>query len=98
MTTTQESKTNIESTFKSLPANTFRQEMLNDLNSQLVACIREFFDVDDACGPVCYLNDLMKRSADNVEGLRISSFLLRLERFDQCISLLSARSDFGTCK
>jgi hypothetical protein len=88
MTTTEESKADIELTFKNRPLNALRQEMLDDLNSQLIGCIREFFDEGDACGPVCYLNDLLKNSADNAEGLRISSFLLRLARIDQCVSLL----------
>ncbi|MCF0060206.1 hypothetical protein MUK70_13220 [Dyadobacter chenwenxiniae] len=88
MTRIQESKENIEPTFKNLKISALRQEMLNVQKDKLIAHIREFFDEGDACGPVCYLNELMKRSPDNAEGLRISSFLMRLERFDRCITVL----------
>ncbi|MCE7063818.1 hypothetical protein [Dyadobacter sp. CY326] len=65
-----------------------RQEMIDGQVKQLVACIHDFFDENDACGPVCYLNELMKSRADNAEGLRISSFLMQLERFNRSFRVL----------
>jgi hypothetical protein len=88
MTTAQESKTNIESALPNRPISVLRHQMLETQKDDLVACIREFFDEGDACGPVCFLNDLMQDRISNAEGLRISSFLMRLQRFDRCITVI----------
>lgn len=88
MRTAEELKANYEQGYKSTPISKIKQEMLAAQQEQLAACIREFFDEGDACGPVCYLNELMKNRADNADGLRISSFIMRLERFDRCINVL----------
>lgn len=91
MTTTQDSKTNCELTLLNRQMSALRQEMINVQKDQLVDCIREFFDEGDACEPVCYLNVLMKSNANHEEGLRISTFLMQMERFDRCIKLLQKR-------
>lgn len=88
MTTNQESKTNYDPTLTNHKMSALREEMLDVQMEQLVVCIRNFFDEGDACEPVCYLNDLMKNSFSNAEGLRIASFLMQLQRFDKCIGLL----------
>ncbi|MCF0040121.1 hypothetical protein [Dyadobacter fanqingshengii] len=88
MRTAEELKANYEQGYKSTPISKIKHEMLAAQQEQLVTCIREFFDEGDACGPVCYLNELMKNRADNADGLRISSFIMRLERFDRCINVL----------
>lgn len=88
MRTERELKANHKQGTKNKTSSPERQQMLDGQIRQLVATIHDFFDESDACGPVCYLNELMKSRTDNAEGLRISSFLMQLSRFDKCISLL----------
>ena len=88
MTTTQESKTNFEPTLTNRSLSALRQQMLDAQKDKLVACIREFFNEGDACGPICCLNELMQQSTSNAEALRISSFLMQLQRFDKCIGVI----------